>query len=970
MKHWYALWFCLLLATSSYAQREAQSWYFGNNAGISFAAGAPRAVTDGARVGYEAAATVSDAAGNLLFYTNSVDIWDRNHHLMTNGLNIGGHESAAQGAVIVRHPGNSSQYFVFVIDGCDNHLLGGLKYSTVDMSGPNKLGEVVARGTQLLPLPVAEKVTAIRHANGRDTWVVVHGWETDIFYAYLVSVSGVAAAPVTTSIGSVHKGGSGAFANANAVGYMKASADGSRLAVARRDSNFELFDFDNATGQLSNYVLLPKFYRSYGVEFSPDGNQLYCSTLNDRHIYQFNLLAKTPAAIAASATIVGSSWAYIGALQAGPDGKIYAALYNSTFLGVIEQPDVAGPACSYRDEGLPLHGRMSQLGLPNFPNSFPAREWTGAVSASYADPANWRDAVVPTANEDVIIPATALRMPILTTSTAARNLTVEAGASLTNNGTLTLAGDLINRGSFGSLGTLTSTGDGPHRFGGNLLKLANLTIGYEADVQLTGPVRIRQVLTLDGNLTTNGHPLTLVADAAGTALVVNERGLVTGPVMVQHYRPLAPGGRGRHHLATPVQQLTLASLAAADFTPVTAAGPAPTSANVFAYNGSLAAADSGPAAFRAGWISPGNAASPLISGTGYSVQDAPQTLSFVGELSTGTYTAAGLTRTGAPQSGWWLLGNPYPSPILWDKTLPGAAGLDGAVYVLQSAGAYAGRYASFVRGVSVNGGSNTIPMGQAFFVRTSRPGTAASLTFTNAARQTTYAGAGAAPETRSLLQLELRGGNGGSQAAVYFEPGATAGFDPAFDAYQLTEADPLQLAIPAGLEQLTIQGLPLPSLAPVPVPLFVQVPQAGRYTLRVTQLLNLPAGAAAYLLDAATGRRIDLRQQPAYIFTTDANPTATRFSLLFTPPPALTAQNSRLPKPTGEQAWLQLPADLVKKAVGVEFYNLVDETVRQYTLSPRATAALELSLAGLVECLYVVQVLGTLGAMNRRLRTG
>ncbi|RZK29523.1 MAG: hypothetical protein EOO63_08875, partial [Hymenobacter sp.] len=56
----------------------------------------------------------------------------------------------------------------------------------------------------------------------------------------------------------------------------------------------------------------------------------------------------------------------IGALQRGPDGKIYVAREDNSFLGVIAQPNASGTACSYVDDGLKLGGRRSKLGLPGF----------------------------------------------------------------------------------------------------------------------------------------------------------------------------------------------------------------------------------------------------------------------------------------------------------------------------------------------------------------------------------------------------------------------------------------------------------------------------------------------------------------------------------------------------------------------------------------------------------------------------
>ncbi|MCC2545231.1 gliding motility-associated C-terminal domain-containing protein [Hymenobacter sp. BT175] len=389
---------CLWGNTPVYAQLENRNWYFGNNAGITFTSGLPTALLNSAMVTYEATATVSDAAGNLLFYTNAVNIWNRNHQPMVNGQAIGGHESAAQGAVIVKNPANPDQYYIVVVDGCDNRLVGGVKYNLVDMTQAGGQGAVAQRAVQLSTIQVTERVLAVPHANGRDTWIVVHGWNSNVFYAFLLSPTGISATPVATSIGTVHAGGGGAFANANAVGYMKVSPAGNKLAIAMRDNIFELFDFNNNTGQLSNHVPLRQFYRSYGVEFSPDGSRLYGTTLDGNTIYQFNLLAGSPAAIAASAVVIGNSGgAFAGALELGPDQRIYLAKFNSGFLGSIDNPNALGTACGFRSDAVFPGGRVGQLGLPNFPKRAVATASFTATGACVGSAASFSGLVAPSA---------------------------------------------------------------------------------------------------------------------------------------------------------------------------------------------------------------------------------------------------------------------------------------------------------------------------------------------------------------------------------------------------------------------------------------------------------------------------------------------------------------------------------------------------------------------------------------------
>lgn len=159
----------------------------------------------------------------------------------------------------------------------------------------------------------------------------MHGWQSNVFYSFLLSPTGVAAAPVASAVGSIHQGGGSFFGDGNAIGYMKASPDGKHLALAKRDDLTELYDFDNATGQVSNYMPLQASYYNYGVEFSPDNSRLYVSLVLDGQIIQYNLQAGSAAAIRASVRVVGTGNSRFGSLQRGPDDRIYVAAYKCLY---------------------------------------------------------------------------------------------------------------------------------------------------------------------------------------------------------------------------------------------------------------------------------------------------------------------------------------------------------------------------------------------------------------------------------------------------------------------------------------------------------------------------------------------------------------------------------------------------------------------------------------------------------------
>src|SRR5262245_41029728 len=104
MKHGCLLLILILTFTATRAQKQNNTWYFGGQAGISFNTSPPTALTNGALSTLEGCAAISDAKGDLLFYSDGVTVWNKDHQPMVNGTGLEGHASATQAAVIVPLP--------------------------------------------------------------------------------------------------------------------------------------------------------------------------------------------------------------------------------------------------------------------------------------------------------------------------------------------------------------------------------------------------------------------------------------------------------------------------------------------------------------------------------------------------------------------------------------------------------------------------------------------------------------------------------------------------------------------------------------------------------------------------------------------------------------------------------------------------------------------------------------------------
>lgn len=354
---------------SLFAQKETRVWYFGHNAGLDFSTNPPQVLTNGQLNTDEGCATICDSNGNLLFYTDGVLVWDKEHEVMPNGFDLVGHKSSTQSALIVPKPNSTNFYYVFTVDFTANP--NGISYSVLDLSLNGGKGDITEKNI-LLSSPVCEKITAVPHANGEDFWVIGHEWESKNYLAWLINSNGVELVPVTSS-SELYIGDS----DFNSIGYLKASIDGSTIAAAHWHDNdvVEVLDFDNETGVLSNPIQLTvsdtivtgASKGLYGVEFSPSGELLYVAQRTyGGSIFQFDLSSGMEDSIQATKLALSSYAGRYGGLQIASDRKIYVSKRASEYLDVIEQPDSLAMSCNYLVDTIYLEGKYSWIGLPNF----------------------------------------------------------------------------------------------------------------------------------------------------------------------------------------------------------------------------------------------------------------------------------------------------------------------------------------------------------------------------------------------------------------------------------------------------------------------------------------------------------------------------------------------------------------------------------------------------------------------------
>jgi gliding motility-associated-like protein len=387
--------FSISKAQYGWNMKENSVWTFAPKSGLDFNTGSPAVIASELYWSgslSESYASVADRNGQLLFYTNTDSIWDRNNNPMPNGF-IGGLSggtpsfegslswNTSQGALILPVLNNPDRYYVFALTGSMDvcffwaPISHKLVYSVVDMSLNSGMGDVVP-GMQNLPVDSAlgGMMTAVP-GNDCNIWLLVHDRDNPVFKAYEITVNGVNTIPALSTTG--HFTGDWA----NKWGEMWPSPNREHIAFSTTINNsqgtgldayggVEVCDFNPSTGVVSNAQMVSDSFLigavglPYSVCFSPDNSKLYF-TLTD-NIYQVDLSLSTTTAIINSATMISDTALGEGGgnpvVRLGPDGKIYAPVnppdtingnYQS-YLCRINSPNLAGAASNFVREAVPI----------------------------------------------------------------------------------------------------------------------------------------------------------------------------------------------------------------------------------------------------------------------------------------------------------------------------------------------------------------------------------------------------------------------------------------------------------------------------------------------------------------------------------------------------------------------------------------------------------------------------------------
>lgn len=344
--------FALFSTTQLFAQLENNYWFFGNStSGVYFDPNnGSQPVANNVQYtpfGGEGCGVVTDpVTGQLLFYSDGERVLNRNNVPMPNGTTLGGCASSAQAVAFAPVPGSCNRYYIFSNTSGSGCPTTELRWSIVDMTLDNGLGDIeAATKNTLIRSDATEGMIMVQRPGFKEYWLIGKMTNNSTFYVYQITGAGINLA--------------GQYPGLAAFNYnMQYSAVAGKLAVCYPSGPVVTYDFDANTGVLSNQVQVATEPNAYDAEFSPDGTKLYYSSWTSLSIGQYDFNTNT-------AVIIFTNGLRGGGLRTGPDGRIYHINNNTgTALAAINNPNAAGAAAGYVDNALNLGAVIGGLNLP------------------------------------------------------------------------------------------------------------------------------------------------------------------------------------------------------------------------------------------------------------------------------------------------------------------------------------------------------------------------------------------------------------------------------------------------------------------------------------------------------------------------------------------------------------------------------------------------------------------------------
>jgi|JRYD01.1.fsa_nt_gb hypothetical protein len=335
---------------------------------------------------------ISDENGNILMSSNGYFVANATGDTMLNGSGLNpnqctydyGHQwglPLVYANMFLPMPDDTTKYILFH-QTCNYNSPtltdSNIFYSIIDITLNNGLGAVISKNNIAANNSFGTGITACKHANGRDWWIIAVSDSGNIIHKFLLTPNAV------TYMGYQNLQLQAYFAWA---GQPVFSPDGEKFAFRNAyvsGMNWNMFinvmNFDRCTGIfiLDTVINYSDSTVGFGTMFSPDSRYLYFSTT--QHIYQVDTDAPNIGATFQTVAIndvfpspTPPFYTNFHLMYLAPNGKIYITSTNGVVhLHEIDYPDSSGIACNVNLHNVFINNPNANT-VPNHPNYYLGR---------------------------------------------------------------------------------------------------------------------------------------------------------------------------------------------------------------------------------------------------------------------------------------------------------------------------------------------------------------------------------------------------------------------------------------------------------------------------------------------------------------------------------------------------------------------------------------------------------------------
>ena len=360
---------------------------------------------------YGGNSNICDSNGNVILATDGMSVYNNTgKYYIDNGAVLAsplfykhdnGFNSYTQSSIFL--PFEDKIYYLITLDVCDSMYYNmfypafpnanvspfdRLYYHKIDMKENWGAGRVIEREKVIIKgdSMLKSMMTACRHANGKDWWLVKQMYERGGYYKSKCKIATILVTkdsvypPIITSFPDF------LFSTYDQSGQAMFNQDGTKYAATCRGTGKVFFaDFDRCTGIFSNPKTynVPEYSRhnpidttlmdqqTQGLTFSPNGQFLY--VMKYYNIVQLDLNdndSSTAWYHVAGLDTIWQQFQLYNTSYLGYDNKLYIGYVggSSNNISVINNPDAKGMNCNFCPKCLmfPLQGGVTTP--PNMPN--------------------------------------------------------------------------------------------------------------------------------------------------------------------------------------------------------------------------------------------------------------------------------------------------------------------------------------------------------------------------------------------------------------------------------------------------------------------------------------------------------------------------------------------------------------------------------------------------------------------------